>query len=404
MSAAGQEPPDWLVETVLGSVSLIMDYRGRTPRKLGMTWGDGTIPALSARNVRMGRIDFSEECYFGSDALYRRWMTKGDMQEGDVLVTTEAPLGNVAAVPDRRKYILSQRTVLLRPDPTRFDGTYFLKFLQSPRFQQTLLENATGSTALGIQRRRLERLVIYRPPLQEQRQIGAALADADHLVAMLERLIAKKQAVKRGMMQQLLAGGTRLQGFTAPWRDVPIAQAGMILDNLRVPLSAAERADRTGPYPYCGANGVLDYIDDFMIDDDVILLAEDGGNFDQYQTRPIAYRMAGKIWVNNHAHVLRGAFGNDTGFLFYALEHKDITPYISSGTRSKLTRGELVRITVAMPQDLDEQRAIATVLRDADHEIRCLKDRRSKAQAIKQGMMQELLTGRTRLTVLEAAA
>jgi type I restriction enzyme S subunit len=180
------------------------------------------------------------------------------------------------------------------------------------------------------------------------------------------------------------------------WCECDLGSISLILDNLRVPLSAAQRSGRSGPYPYCGANGVLDHIDDFMIDDDVILLAEDGGNFDQYASRPIAYRMQGRIWVNNHAHVLKAGNG-ETEFLFYTLEHKDITPYISSGTRSKLTRGELVRIKVATPKSICEQRKIGATLRDADNLISALERLISKKQAIKQGMMQELLTGRTRL-------
>ena len=89
-----------------------MDFRGRTPLKLGMEWGDGEIRALSANNVQMGRIDFSKEAYLGSDALYQRWMTKGDCEKGDVAFTTEAPLGNVAQIPNGERYILSQRALV----------------------------------------------------------------------------------------------------------------------------------------------------------------------------------------------------------------------------------------------------------------------------------------------------
>lgn len=180
------------------------------------------------------------------------------------------------------------------------------------------------------------------------------------------------------------------------WSELDLGTLAVILDTLRIPLSSVQRAGRSGRYPYCGANGVLDYIDDFRIDDDVILLAEDGGNFDQFAERPIAYRMRGKIWVNNHAHVLKAANG-ETSFLFYALEHKDIRPYISSGTRSKLTRSELVRIKVAVPNPRDEQRCIASSIEAVDKHIVSLERLITKKQAIKQGMMQELLTGRTRL-------
>ena len=172
------------------------------------------------------------------------------------------------------------------------------------------------------------------------------------------------------------------------WRELDLGTLAVLLDTLRIPLSSAQRAGRSGRYPYCGANGILDYINDFRIDDDVILLAEDGGNFDQYEQRSIAYRMRGKIWVNNHAHVLKAANG-ETSFLFYALEHKDIRPYISSGTRSKLTRSELVRIKIAMPNSREEQRCIASSIEAVDQLITSLERLITKKQAIKQGMMQE---------------
>ena len=104
----GVIPEDWETDTLLSISCQIMDFRGRTPKKLGTEWGGGDIPALSAGNVRMGFVDFKEECYFGSEQLYRRWMTKGDLAKDDIVFTTEAPLGNVALVPDNRRYILSQ--------------------------------------------------------------------------------------------------------------------------------------------------------------------------------------------------------------------------------------------------------------------------------------------------------
>ena len=149
-----------------------------------------------------------------------------------------------------------------------------------------------------------------------------------------------------------------------------------------------------GPYPYCGANGVLDYVNDYVLDDDVVLIAEDGGYFDEFLTRPIAYRMSGKIWVNNHAHVLKAKSNYDQGFLYYSLVHKNIMPYLSGGTRAKLNKFEMYKIEINVPNDTDEQNAIAAVLSDIDAEITALEHRRDKTIAIKQGMMQQLLTGK----------
>lgn len=153
-----------------------------------------------------------------------------------------------------------------------------------------------------------------------------------------------------------------------------------------------------GPYPYCGANGVLDHVNDFVLDDDVILIAEDGGHFDEYAYRPIAYRMKGKIWVNNHAHILKAKSDYDQGFLYFSLVHKNILPYLSGGTRAKLNKFEMYKIEINVPDDIDEQRSIASVPFDMDAKIAALEHRRDKIRAIKQGMMQQLLTGRVRLS------
>ncbi len=149
-----------------------MDFRGRTPLKLGMEWGDGEIRALSANNVQIGRIDFSKEAYFGSDALYQHWMTKGDCEKGDVAFTTEAPLGNVAQIPDGERYILSQRVILLKANRAIAEPAYLFQLFQSEAFQSELVRQSTGSTVLGIQQARLARVEVDILPLPQQRLIA----------------------------------------------------------------------------------------------------------------------------------------------------------------------------------------------------------------------------------------
>lgn len=219
----------------------------------------------------------------------------------------------------------------------------------------------------------------------------------DGLRAALEALIAKKRAIKQATMQQLLTGKTRLQGFSGEWETKRLENIIDCLDHVRIPLNETQRENMPGPYPYCGANGVLDYVNDFVIDDDVILMAEDGGYFDEYARRPIAYRMSGKIWVNNHAHILKARRGYSQGFLYFSLVHKNILPYLASGTRAKLNKSEMNKIEIYLPRHPAEQEAIAVFLSDMDAEIASLERRRDKTFAVKQGMMQQLLTGRVRL-------
>ena len=125
------------------------DYRGKTPKKLGMDWGGGTIKALSANNVEKGKINFDKECYLASEQLYKIWMNKGDCEKGDVLMTMEAPLGNIAQIPDDKKYILSQRTLLFKTRKEIVNNDYLFYVLSDKAFQDELIKNSTGSTVVG---------------------------------------------------------------------------------------------------------------------------------------------------------------------------------------------------------------------------------------------------------------
>ncbi len=181
------------------------------------------------------------------------------------------------------------------------------------------------------------------------------------------------------------------------WGTSSLLAVADCLDNLRVPLNDAQRQRMQGDIPYCGANGVLDYVNDFVVDDDIILMAEDGGYFDEYASRPIAYRMRGKCWVNNHAHILKAKSGHDQSFLFYALVHKNILPFLASGTRAKLNKSEMEKIVVPVPPSEAEQRAIAAALSDMDALLGGLDRLIAKRRDLKQAAMQQLLTGQTRL-------
>ncbi len=198
----------WKSKPLFEVLDLIMDFRGRTPKKLDMEWGSGEIPALSANNVEMGKINFSKECYLASDALYRKWMTKGDTQKGDVVLTTEAPLGNVAVIPDNQKYILSQRVILLRANSADLCSDYLSHYLMSECFQNLMCQQSSGTTATGIQRAKLEPLLIKFPSSKiEQTQIAAVLSTIDRAITQTEAIIAKQQRIKTGLMQDLLTKG-----------------------------------------------------------------------------------------------------------------------------------------------------------------------------------------------------
>ncbi len=176
------------------------------------------------------------------------------------------------------------------------------------------------------------------------------------------------------------------------WSSFTVEQCCDILNSMRVPVNAEDRDKRIGEIPYYGANGLQGYIDDYIFDEPLILIAEDGGCFNEFATRPIAYRIKGKSWVNNHAHVLRAkeAFCQDA--VFYNLEHKDIQSFIVGGTRSKLNQVALRAITLTLPTSKTEQTQIAEILSTVDRAIEQTEALIAKQQRIKTGLMQDLLT------------
>lgn len=172
-----------------------------------MNWGGGEIPALSANNVQMGRINLEKGTQYGSEALYQRWMTSGDCTKGDLVMTMEAPLGNVAQIPDNQKYILSQRVILLKTRRHLVTNDFLFQRLSWHQFQATLKEHATGTTAQGIQRAKLEKIPLTLPTVPEQRCIAAILYWLDSAIDQTEALIAKQKRIKSGLTQDLLTKG-----------------------------------------------------------------------------------------------------------------------------------------------------------------------------------------------------
>lgn len=127
-----------------------------------------------------------------------------------------------------------------------------------------------------------------------------------------------------------------------------------ILDSMRVPITAVNR--QKGIYPYYGANGVQDYVKDYLFDDELVLLAEDGGNFGN-KVKPIAYRVSGKCWVNNHAHVLKPKPGINVDYLCYALMFYNVDDLINGATRKKLTQSAMRKMKIPV-RSLEEQEKI----------------------------------------------
>lgn len=273
------------------------------------------------------------------------------------------------------------------------DSDYLYLYMDSQYQNLRTISSGDGGRG-GLSKTLLLNFEVVKPnDIGEQKLVAEALNDTDKLVCELNTLIGKKRAIMQGAMQELLTARRRLPGFNKPWKEEIVDNICMRFDNLRIPV--AENLRKKGNIPYYGANGIQDYVDGFTHDGEYILLAEDGAN--NLVDYPIRY-VKGKIWVNNHAHVLQGKPNKaDTRYLSYGLKTIDFESNIVGNGRAKLNAKTLMDLRVIIPSTIEEQIAIAEVLSDMAAEIETLESKKDKYIAVRQGMMQQLLRGKIRL-------
>lgn len=194
---------DWEQRKFLDEIDSIIDYRGKTPKKLGMSWSKTGYLALSALNVKNGWIDKkSKDSHFGSQALYDIWMKNTPLYKDQVVFTTEAPMGNVAQIPDNEKYILSQRTIAFNPSQRLIDG-FLADLLSTKNIQNKLMSLATGGTAKGVSQKSLKFLKIAFPSNEEQNFIHKVIKLFQILITLQQNKLTQLTTLKKYLLQKL---------------------------------------------------------------------------------------------------------------------------------------------------------------------------------------------------------
>ena len=229
------------------------------------------------------------------------------------------------------------------------------------------------------------------PSLEEQRQIGAFFDRLDSLITLHQRKHDKLCVLKKSMLDKMFPKGgslypeIRFAGFTDPWEQRKVQDVADRFDNLRIPVAANLRVH--GKTPYYGANGIQDYVDGFTHDGEFVLVAEDGAN--DLKNYPVKC-VNGRIWVNNHAHVLQGKAGiADNSFLAFAISQSDIESLLVGGGRAKLNAETLMSIEFRLPC-LQEQHQIGEYLTRLDHLITLHQRKLELLRNIKKSMLDKM--------------
>ena len=194
----------WEQRKFMDLIDSIIDFRGRTPKKLGMNWSNEGLLALSAQNVKDGYIDKTIDAHYGSQTLYDKWMNGRELHKGQVVFTTEAPMGNVARIPDENKYILSQRTIAFTVKNTVLTEGFLMYLLESPSVKNNLLRISSGGTAKGVSQKTLSSLTVKIPTsLKEQERINFVFYSLDSLITLHQRKLDKLKKMKAAYLEEM---------------------------------------------------------------------------------------------------------------------------------------------------------------------------------------------------------
>lgn len=290
------------------------------------------------------------------------------------------------------KFDCHQRVYCIHNFQSWVSGNFIYQYF-SEKFNQRVMRMSAKNSVDSVRREMITDMPIMIPSLPEQQKIASFLTAVDDKIQLLNKKKALLEQYKKGVMQQLFSQKLRFkddQGNEYPvWETRKLGDVCDCLDNQRRPLNESEREKIKGDIPYWGANAIMGFVNDYTFDETIVLLAEDGGNFNEYSTRPIANISYGKAWVNNHTHVIRGKSILSNEFLYYSVVHKNITAFVSGGTRSKLTKGEMLKIPLLIPI-LAEQQKIAKFLKAMDDKINSVNQQIEHNRQFKKGLLQQM--------------
>ena len=395
----GWIPEEWECRKIL-DVTQYVDYRGKTPTK-----SDKGIFLITAKNIQEGYIDYEISKEFIPEELYEKVMARGKPNIGDVLITTEAPLGNVAQI-DKERVALAQRIIKYRAKDGILSNNFFKYYLLSPVFQRLLNLDATGSTVKGIKGSRLHRLPATLPPLPEQKKIAEILSAWDRAIEQVGRLIDAKERLKKGLMQQLLTGRMRFPEFGNPVQKkgkLPKGWCVIMLGNI-ASVSTGDRDNKDkvegGKYPFFVRSQTIERINSYSYDGEAILIPGEG------KIGEVVHYINGKFDFHQRVYKISDFHSIVYGlFLFYNLKYyfpQQARRFSVRMTADSLRRSAFTSMKLLIPS-LSEQIRIAAVLSTCDLEIELLKKKLEKLKEQKKGLMQKLLTGEVRVKAKEMA-
>ena len=379
----GVIPDAWEVRTLRTCLSAQPDYGINAP----------AVPFSDRLPTYIRITDIKEDGRFSSEKPVSVKRADADLyylNAGDIVFArTGASVGKSYLYNHKDgKLVFAGFLIRVRPDEDTLIPAYLAAYVTTSAYWDWVRLMSMRSGQPGINGQEYGRLLVPVPPPHEQKTIARVLSDADALIESLGQLVTKKRHLKQGAMQDLLTGKKRLPGFNREWGIVGLRQVCSMKSGESI---TSADIDQFSQYRCYGGNGLRGFTRRFTHDGNYALIGRQGalcGN---------VLDVDGKFFASEHAVVVTGSQGTDIHWLAFVLGRMRLNQYSESSAQPGLSVSKILNLELAFPPTKAEQTAIAAILTDMDTEIGALEAKLAKARQIKQGMMQELLTGRIRL-------
>lgn len=402
-----ENAPAWEQRKFMDLIDSIIDFRGRTPKKLGMNWSNEGLLALSAQNVKDGYIDKTIDAHYGSQTLYDKWMNGRELHKGQVVFTTEAPMGNVARIPDENKYILSQRTIAFTVKNTVLTEGFLMYLLESPSVKNNLLRISSGGTAKGVSQKTLSSLTVKIPTsLKEQERINFVFYSLDSLITLHQRKLDKLKRVKSAYLTEMFpAEGERepkrrFPGFTVAWEQRKLGEVADVRDGTH----DSPRYINEG-YPLLTSknvgNGYINYDDvKYVSENDYVQINKRS----KVDINDILMGMIGTIgnlalireepdFAIKNVALIKHTSNFDYQFLFQELQtsaiSKELLSGMDGGTQKFVSLKKIRNLSVMLPSE-NEQKQIGAFFKQFDSLIALHQRKLDKLKKMKAAYLEEM--------------
>jgi type I restriction enzyme S subunit len=382
----GEIPEDWQVRKLSGLATILHGYGFQSQYFNAL--GKYRLTTPGHFHETGGFRDVGDKQKFYDGPLPDGYL----LIEGDLIVAmteqADGLLGSAALIPAGDRYLHNQRLGKVKVISPVVSSKFLYYVFNSEVYRAKVRETAAGTKVKHTSPSKLLEIPVALPPTKtEQEAIAEALGDADVLIESLEQLIAKKRQIKQGAMQELLTGKRRLPGFSEKWKvkqlgDVCYMKSGVSITSIDI--------DEFSEFPCYGGNGLRGFSKRYTHDGSYALIGRQGALCGNVLT------VYGRFFASEHAIVVTSQKETEIRWLSLVLARMNLNQYSESSAQPGLSVAKLLMLECIVPP-LAEQIAIAEILSDMDAEIAELEAKLAKARQLKQGMMQELLTGRIRL-------